>query len=123
MELGKAARTPCLRATFLWRKVARFLIARASIHEPKRLVLAEPSTALDFAARLVMLGHLRSIVNTTGNIVLVTHNPGEILPEIDSVILFQAGHVIADGSKKQVLTSSSLSELYGMHLKLQWNGG
>jgi iron complex transport system ATP-binding protein len=101
----------------------RFLIARALVHEPEILVLDEPSTALDFAARLAMLEHLRSIANSTGSIVLVTHDPGEVIPEINRVILLQAGRVIADGAKKQVLTSASLSELYGMHLKLQWNSG
>lgn len=99
----------------------RFLIARAWVHEPEILVLDEPSTALDFAARLAMLEHLRSIVKNTGNIVLVTHDPGEIIPEIDRVILLQAGRIIADGPKRQVLTSAALSELYQTPLKLHWN--
>jgi iron complex transport system ATP-binding protein len=101
----------------------RFLIARAWVHEPEILVLDEPSTALDFAARLSLLGHLRSIAKSTGNIVLVTHDPGEIIPEIDRVILLQAGRIIADGPKRQVLTTAAISELYAMPLKLQWQSG
>ena len=98
----------------------RFLIARAWVHEPEILVFDEPSTALDFAARLALLEHLRSIVNATGNIVLVTHDPGEIIPEIDRVILLQAGRIIADGNKRNVLTSAALSELYQTSLQLTW---
>jgi iron complex transport system ATP-binding protein len=39
----------------------RFLIARALVFEPEVLVLDEPSTALDFAARLQMLERLRGL--------------------------------------------------------------
>jgi iron complex transport system ATP-binding protein len=79
-------------------------------------VLDEPSTALDFAARLQMLERLRGLRTT---LVLVTHDPAEILPEIERVIFLKDGRVIADGSKCEVLRSKSLSELYGMELKLR----
>ena len=98
----------------------RFLIARSLVHKPEILVLDEPSTALDFAARLAMLDRLRQVARTTGNIVLVSHDPGEILPEISRVILLKEGRIIADGKKREVLNSISLSELYGMRLKLRW---
>ncbi|MDP4995557.1 MAG: ATP-binding cassette domain-containing protein [Akkermansiaceae bacterium] len=101
----------------------RFLIARALVHEPEVLVLDEPSTALDFAARLAMLERLRSIAQGAGTIVLVTHDPGEILPEIDRVILLDRGKIIADGAKRKILKSDVLSELYGMKLKLSWLEG
>lgn len=101
----------------------RFLIARAWVHKPEILVLDEPSTALDFAARLSMLEHLRKIAGSTGNIVLVTHDPGEIIPEIDRVILLHAGRIIADGPKRKILTSAALSGLYHIPLKLQWSNG
>jgi len=98
----------------------RFLIARSLVHKPEILVLDEPSTALDFAARLTMLDHLRRVARSTGTIVLVSHDPAEILPEISRVILLREGRIIADGPKREVLDSVSLSELYGMRLKLRW---
>lgn len=101
----------------------RFLIARALVHEPEVLVLDEPSTALDFAARVSMLEMLRSIAKGQGTIVLVTHDPGEILPEIDRVILLDRGKIIADGAKRKLLKSDVLSKLYGMKLKLSWLEG
>lgn len=101
----------------------RLLIARAMVHAPEILVLDEPSTALDFAARLAMLGQLRIIANATGNIVLVTHDPSEIIPEIDRVILLQSGRIIADGPKRQVLTAKALTKLYQIPLKLHWDHG
>lgn len=101
----------------------RFLIARALVHQPEILVLDEPSTALDFAARLAMLERLQVIAKSTGTLVLVTHDPGEILPEIDRIILLKEGRIIADGSKRDVLNSKTLSELYNMKLKLTWSKG
>jgi iron complex transport system ATP-binding protein len=98
----------------------RFLIARALVHQPEILVLDEPSTALDFAARLHLLERLRSITKTTTSIVLVTHDPGEIFPEIQRVILLKDGRILADGVKQNILNGSNLSELYDMPLSLKW---
>jgi iron complex transport system ATP-binding protein len=101
----------------------RFLIARALVHKPEVLVLDEPSTALDFGARLVMLERLRRVASSASTLVLVTHDPGEILPEIGRVILLKDGCIVGDGPKRDVLTDRSLSELYGMNLRLTWAKG
>jgi len=39
------------------------------------------------------------------------------------VILLKNGSVVADGSKRTVLNSGLLSEIYGMDLKLKWLEG
>jgi len=70
-----------------------------------------------------MLDRLRHVARSTGTVVLVTHDPGEILPEVGRVILLKEGRIIADGGKREVLTTASLSELYGMRLKLSWHDG
>jgi iron complex transport system ATP-binding protein len=101
----------------------RFLIARAMVHAPDILVLDEPSTALDFAARLAMLHQLREMTKSTQSIVLVTHDPSEIFPEIDRLILLKAGRIIADGPKRRIFTSPILSEFYGIPIKLSWSEG
>lgn len=101
----------------------RFLIARALVHRPEALVLDEPSTALDFAARLKLLETLRGIAAAGATLTLVTHDPGEILPEITRVILLKEGSVVGDGPKREVLNDQSLSWLYGMRLKLSWSRG
>jgi iron complex transport system ATP-binding protein len=101
----------------------RFLIARSMVHTPEILVLDEPSTALDFVARLAMLRQLRNMTEVTKSIVLVTHDPSEIFPEIDRLVLLKAGRIIADGPKRKILTSATLSEFYGIPIKLHWNEG
>lgn len=101
----------------------RFLIARAMVHDPEVLVLDEPSTALDFGGRLAVLKRLGAIAGNTGNIILVTHDPGEILPEIERVILLKESRIFADGNKSEVVTPENLGELYGMKLRVTWSNG
>jgi len=70
-----------------------------------------------------MLRQLRNMTETTKSIVLVTHDPSEIFPEIDRLVLLKAGRIIADGPKRKILTSATLSEFYGIRIKLHWNQG
>jgi iron complex transport system ATP-binding protein len=101
----------------------RILIARALVHDPEALVLDEPSTALDFAAALHLTGTLRTLLGNGRDIVLVTHHPGEIPPEISRIILLKNGRIFADGDKQKILTSDLLGELYQLNLHVSWNDG
>ena len=101
----------------------RILIARALVHQPEVLVLDEPSTALYFAAAMQLTGMLRSQLLAGRDLVLVTHHPGEIPPEIDRAVLLRDGQVFADGSKQEIITSSRLSELYQADLQVNWTDG
>jgi len=53
----------------------------------------------------------------------VTHHPSEIPPETSRVILLKEGRIFADGPPRKTLTSSILSELYGLPLTVRWSGG
>ena len=101
----------------------RFLIARALAHDPEVLVLDEPSTALDFAASTELIRLLRALMKAGTTVVLVTHHPGEIPPEIQRVVALKDGRIFGDGDKKSVMTSASLTELYGIPLKARWAAG
>jgi iron complex transport system ATP-binding protein len=101
----------------------RFLIARALVHEPGVLVLDEPSTALDFAAAVRLSGVLRGLLRNGRTLVLVTHHPAEIPPEIDRALLLKDGGVFADGGKRRVLSGERLGNLYGVPLAVRWHRG
>ncbi len=101
----------------------RFLIARALVHQPEVLVLDEPSTALDFAAAMQLTATLCKLLDAGKTLVLVTHHPGEIPPDIGRVVLLKDGGVFADGEKRKVLTTEKLTSLYEVGLKVKWSAG
>ncbi len=90
----------------------RCLLARALVHDPDTLILDEPTAGLDFAASFDYLERIRRLARAGRNIIIVTHHLNEIPPEVDRVILLQAGRVVADGPKADVLTEDTLSAVY-----------
>jgi iron complex transport system ATP-binding protein len=100
----------------------RTCIARALAHDPLALVLDEPSSALDLAAQAELRATMRSLARSGIGVVLVTHHVPDVIPEIDRVVLLRAGRVVADGPKADVLTSESVSALFGVPLRLVRDG-
>ncbi|MGH9607234.1 MAG: ABC transporter ATP-binding protein [Terracidiphilus sp.] len=90
----------------------RILIARALVHRPRQLLLDEPSNALDLAAQRELRETLRRLAREGTGLVLVTHHLGDILPEIERIILMRAGRIVADGPRAELLTEERLSELF-----------
>jgi iron complex transport system ATP-binding protein len=90
----------------------RILIARALVHRPRQLLLDEPSNALDLAAQRELRNTLRRLAQEGTGLVLVTHHLGDILPEIERVILMRSGRIVADGAREDLLTEGRLSELF-----------
>ncbi len=90
----------------------RILIARALVHRPRQLLLDEPSNALDLAAQRELRESLRGLAREGTGLVLVTHHLGDILPEIERVILMRDGRIVADGPREELLTEARLSELF-----------
>lgn len=90
----------------------RILIARALVHRPQQLLLDEPSNALDLAAQRELRETLRRLAREGTGLVLVTHHLGDILPEIERIILMRDGRIVGDGSRGELLTEARLSELF-----------
>lgn len=90
----------------------RLLIARALIHNPGTLLLDEPTTSLDLASQREIRQHMRALASSGVGILLVTHHLEEIIPEINRIVLLDAGSVRADGPKPEILTSACLSALF-----------
>jgi iron complex transport system ATP-binding protein len=96
----------------------RVLIARALVHRPRQLLLDEPSNALDLAAQRDLRETLRRLAGEGTGLVLVTHHLGDILPEIERVILMRQGRIVADGPREQLLTAPRLSELFNASVRI-----
>ena len=96
----------------------RIVIARALVHRPQQLLLDEPSNALDLAAQRELRETLRRLVSEGTGLVLVTHHLGDILPEIERVILMSGGRIVADGPRNELLTEARLSELFNAPVRI-----
>jgi iron complex transport system ATP-binding protein len=101
----------------------RVVIARALVHDPAVLVLDEPCAGLDpHAAHNVRLA-VRSLARGGRSLVLVTHHVEDIAPEIERVVLVQGARIVADGPKRELLTSERLSELFDIPAVLEEREG
>lgn len=101
----------------------RILIARALVHDPRALLLDEPSNSLDVFAQHELREMMRKLAQSGIGILLVTHHLADIIPEIDRVLLMRSGRVIADGPKDQTLTPDCLTALFGLRIELARRDG
>jgi|SRR5215831_19547869 len=101
----------------------RTLIARALVHKPDTLLFDEPSNTLDIRAQFQLRDAMRELARSGLAIVLVTHHVGEIIPEMERVILLRRGQVLADGPKDSVLTEGNLQTLFNVPVRLDKHDG
>jgi iron complex transport system ATP-binding protein len=101
----------------------RVLLARVLVTSPRALVLDEPTTGLDLAARHEFMERVRAIARAGTTLILITHHVEEIVPEIERLVLLRDGRVLRNGAKAEVLTSPHLSELFGIPLAITESSG
>jgi len=101
----------------------RVLIARALVHQPRLLVLDEPTRGLDLVARHAFMERVRTIAGIGTTLLLVTHYVEEIIPEIDRVVLLDRGRIAADGPKGEVLTANALGRLFRARMAVDAHDG
>jgi len=109
--------------TLSYGEARRALIARALVHRPKTLILDEPTGSLDLSALHTFRSTLRAIAQDGTNIIMVTHNLHDIIPEISRVILMKGGRIVADGPKDAVLTDARIGRLFGISLHVRKEDG
>ncbi|RYJ04555.1 MAG: ATP-binding cassette domain-containing protein [Actinomycetales bacterium] len=92
----------------------RTLIARALMTDPPLLLLDEPSTGLDVAAREQMIRTLDELPVTVPGIttVVVTHHFEELPRGTTHAALLRNGRLVAAGAVDDVLTSEHVSECF-----------
>lgn len=88
----------------------RVAIARALINEPEVLLMDEPFNQVDAAFRDALQQDIRNIVADTGlTILLVSHDPTEVLAMADELIVMKGAKIIEQGSPENLYYSPSNS--------------
>lgn len=96
----------------------RLRIAQAFVSKPKLLLCDEPLLSLDLASQQKITGLLDTYRKANDAAVLfVTHEINPILPYVDKVLYIANGRWIVDKVEK-VLTSKTLSDLYGVQIEV-----
>jgi len=93
----------------------RVVIASALAQAGEVLLLDEPTASLDLGSQLdvtALLGRLHRERGAT--MVMATHDLNLAASLCDTLILLRAGRVLGHGPTPDVLTSSSVSALYGV---------
>lgn len=101
----------------------RFLIGRAMVHDPRILILDEPTNSLDLHALHTFRQTIRKIARAGTGIILVTHNLQDIIPEITRVILMKNGRFEHDGPKEAILTSRNIGNLFDVPVQVKQEKG
>lgn len=81
----------------------RLMIARALVHEPKLLILDEPTAGVDVELRRGMWDYLRSVTARGVTILLTTHYLEEAEQLCKNVAIINRGEIIASGTMKEIL--------------------
>ena len=96
----------------------RVLIARALVHDPAILIFDEPCTGLDPQGMYYVRQTMSQLAREGRPLLLVTHYPEDIVPEIERLLLIKEGRIFADGPKEELLTSTTMSQLFDVPLEV-----
>ena len=85
----------------------RIGIARALAIEPSLLLFDEPTSALDPELVQDVLGTMKQLASEGRTMVVVTHEINFARDVADHVVLIEDGHIVEEGSAKQLLEDST----------------
>ena len=123
--VGLSARADAVWPTLSQGERGRTLIARALIAEPKLLLLDEPTTGLDVAAREQLLETLDTLDDAHPNMasVLVTHHLEELPTSTTHALLIAEGRTVASGSARDTVTTENVTTAFAHPVTVGYHDG
>ncbi len=99
-------------------ELQRIFLAEALVSNPDILLLDEPLSNLDMRREKELLQLVNNVVRSRNvTALLIAHNINPLLPYLDKVVYIANGK-LATGKPKEVLTSESLTALYGVPIEV-----
>jgi iron complex transport system ATP-binding protein len=104
---------------------ARILLARALVAEAPLLALDEPAAGLDLGGRELLLEAFESALAARPGLttLTVTHHLEELPPATTHALLLREGRVVRAGALADAVSAESLSECFGLPLRLERSDG
>jgi ABC-2 type transport system ATP-binding protein len=120
IELQDRARDPARKLS--GGQMRRVEISRALLHEPRVLVLDEPTVGLDVNSKSLIVRHVRSLVRERGVAVLwATHLLDEVAAD-DAVVVLHRGRVAAAGDVSTIVETGQSNDLRSAFIALTGGG-
>jgi zinc/manganese transport system ATP-binding protein len=99
-------------------ELQRIFLAQALVSNPDVLLLDEPLANLDIRRESNLVNLIANIVKERNvTVLLITHNINPLLPVLDRVLYVANGRVVL-GTPEEVLTSDSLTSLFGISVEV-----
>jgi ABC-2 type transport system ATP-binding protein len=95
----------------------RLLLARALMHEPRLVILDEPTAGVDFELRLELWRYIRRLHANGTTILLTTHYLEEAEELCEEIALIRGGRVIARDTADGLRASYDASSLADVYVK------
>ncbi len=86
-------------------------IARALVHDPRNIVLDEPTNGLDVMATRSLRRYLRSLRDEGRCVVLSSHIMQEVAALCDHIVVIAQGRVVASGTAEALLQQTGAASL------------
>lgn len=94
----------------------KVMIARAMAHEPRLLLLDEPTANLDLGWREKIVETLDELHKRTAITILLVAHEIEVIPSrCSKVFLLECGKIVASGRLEDVFTRERVAALYGVN--------
>ncbi|HLC70120.1 MAG TPA: ABC transporter ATP-binding protein [Patescibacteria group bacterium] len=90
----------------------RLMIAKAILHEPKILILDEPTAGVDVALRQKIWELVRELNNKGTTILFTTHYLEEAEQLCDNITLINHGQIVKEGKLKDILQEYSTNAIH-----------
>ena len=93
----------------------RLLLARALMHEPRLVILDEPTASVDFELRMELWRYIRRLHGAGTTILLTTHYLEEAEELCEDIALIRGGRLIARDSAeglRRTYEAQSLADVY-----------
>jgi ABC-2 type transport system ATP-binding protein len=95
----------------------RLLLARALMHEPRLVILDEPTAGVDYELRLELWRYIRRLHRTGTTILLTTHYLEEAEELCEDIALIRGGRLIARDTAAGLRASYDASTLADVYVK------
>jgi ABC-2 type transport system ATP-binding protein len=95
----------------------RLLLARALMHEPRLVILDEPTAGVDYELRLELWAYIRRLHATGTTILLTTHYLEEAEELCEEIALIRGGRLLARDSASNLREAWAADSLAGVYVK------